>query len=310
MKENNTFFIDKLNNVQKTYTDLLSDINDKITLNKIIQNDNYYELFVEFIASILSQERYLLIDSNLSVNETSNLELTDEDYSKTNKLNSHNLSSFDELLSILNNSEFWRIGFFTSGTTGRPKCVYHTIHSLTRNVKKGDRFQDNIWGFCYNPTHFAGMQVFLQALFNKNPIINLFNCDYDDVEKMMNTYNITHISATPTFYRSLYPYLKNDYPTIERITFGGEAFDSDIAQKYKSIFPNARITNVYASTEVGSIFAGHGEKLKIPDHFKEYIRVSPKNELLVHKSLMGETNGACPANRSTFKINPILAIQQ
>jgi len=54
----------------------------------------------------------------------------------------------------------WKIGLYTSGTTGRPKKVYHTFASLTRNVKTGDKYADNVWAFAYNPTHVAGVQVF------------------------------------------------------------------------------------------------------------------------------------------------------
>ena len=63
---------------------------------------------------------------------------------------------------------------FTSGTTGVPKSIEHSMESLTRNIKIDTKFLNNVWGFAYNPTHMAGIQVFFQAFFNKNTIVKIF----------------------------------------------------------------------------------------------------------------------------------------
>lgn len=70
---------------------------------------------------------------------------------------------------------------FTSGTTGLPKSVSHSFASITRQVKKSERHINDIWGFAFNPTHMAGLQVFFQALLNKNSIIRLFGLDTKEI---------------------------------------------------------------------------------------------------------------------------------
>ena len=65
----------------------------------------------------------------------------------------------DEVVGAVQNSKP-EITIFTSGTTGQPKKVVHSIATLTRSVRLGDRYKGQIWAYAYNPTHMAGLQVF------------------------------------------------------------------------------------------------------------------------------------------------------
>jgi hypothetical protein len=44
-----------------------------------------------------------------------------------------------------------------------------------RNIKINENQKNLVWGFAYNPTHMAGLQVFLQAIVNGNSLVNVFN---------------------------------------------------------------------------------------------------------------------------------------
>lgn len=283
------FWIEPEKQFQKSYDDLLNDILQVQKVHKYLRNSDTYQLYVELLASMLSKYEFVLLDRDWSSAELTNLGITDDELDVSYPMDAQNIESIDRFLTLVQNNKEWKLGFFTSGTTGRPKYIAHDLSVLSRNVKVGQRFSENRWGFCYNPTHFAGIQVFLQALYNKNPMINLFNINYSVAENALNTYSITHLSATPTYYRTLYGFLNGIYPKVERLTFGGEMFDIQIADKLRKYFPNARITNVYASTELGSILAGKGNSLKIPDEFSDRIRISKDGELEVHKSLMGDS---------------------
>lgn len=288
MSSSNVFWLEPETGFYKSYKDLLQDIKSTTTVYKYIKNNNNYYFFLDLICSMLTDNQFALLDRDWSQAELNNLELDGVDLSEKVDLKSIDFTSIDEVLYHISQSKNWKLGFFTSGTTGRPKFISHNLGVLSRNVKAGDKFQNNIWGFCYNPTHFAGIQVFLQAFFNKNMIVNLFNVDYGIVERSIKKYAITHLSATPTYYRSVYPLLHDSYPSVERITFGGEMFDEQIARMLTRYFPNSKITNVYASTELGSVLAGAGNTLKIPEEFKDKIKISEDGELIVHRSLMGE----------------------
>ena len=172
-----------------------------------------------------------------------------------------------------------QITIFTSGTTGQPKEVVHTVQSLSRSVRRGDKYRDSIWAFAYNPTHMAGLQVFFQAFGNGNTIVNVFNSSRDEVFAAIDAQGITHISATPTFYRLLLP-CDHVCPTMRRVTLGGEKSDRQLYDSIGCIFPNAKINNVYASTEAGSLFAARGDAFRIPPELKDKFK-EVDGELLI-----------------------------
>jgi acyl-coenzyme A synthetase/AMP-(fatty) acid ligase len=134
----------------------------------------------------------------------------------------------------------------------------------------------------------AGIQVFFQALLNGNSMIRLFGLNTEGIYTEIKNNGITHISATPTFYRLLLP-CSEAFPSVERITSGGEKFNEKTFKQLNEIFPNAKITNVYASTEAGTLFASQNDIFTIRPEYENIIRID-NNELLIHHTLMGSTD--------------------
>ncbi len=274
----------------KTYQQLIEDINNQKTLEKYIKKTDAYEILKNIIVSLISGEKIILLDSDFTKEEMNNLGISLQEINQEIKLKKDKINSFEELLEQINKKkEGWEITLYTSGTTGRPKKVKHNLQSLTRGVKVSEKYKNNIWAFAYNPTHFAGLQVFFQAFYNKNPLIYVFDMDRKLIEEALNRFQVTHISATPTFYRSIIPYIKQQIPTVERLTMGGEKYDETLENILIKIFPNAEIRNVYASTEAGSIFSAKGDIFRISERLRDKIKINEDNELLIHKSLLGES---------------------
>ena len=69
---------------------------------------------------------------------------------------------------------------------------------------------------------------------------------------------------------------------------GGEKSDEKLYQSIINIFPNAKITNVYASTEAGTLFAAKGDNFQIPIDIKDKFKVVD-DELYIHSSLIGKS---------------------
>lgn len=178
-----------------------------------------------------------------------------------------------------------RLTLFTSGTTGRPKRVTHGIDSLARAVKRSPNHRDSVWGFAFNPTHMAGVQVFLQACANGNSLVNLFGYPRETILGAIEKYRVTHISATPTFYRLLLP-ADRRLESVRRLTFGGERFDPSLRDRLQELFPHARLLNVYASTEAGSLFAADGDVFTLDDRYADDVRVENR-QLLIAGRLLG-----------------------
>jgi acyl-coenzyme A synthetase/AMP-(fatty) acid ligase len=75
--------------------------------------------------------------------------------------------------------------------------------------------------------------------------------------------------------------------SVLQITLGGESSDKNILNKIKINFPNANIKNVYASTEAASLFASDSDIFKIPEKYKQKIKLV-NNKLHLHKDLIGD----------------------
>lgn len=272
---------------EKSYENLIDDLNKMKKLKKYIKEKEPYDIYKNLIASIIACEDVVLLDSDFSKEEILNLGIPIEKLNEEVDINIK-VSNFEEFLkAIQNNGKKWHLTLYTSGTTGRPKKVSHNIDTLTRNVKTGEKFKNNIWAFAYNPTHFAGLQVFFQAFFNQNPMIYIFEMERNKIEKILKEFGVTNISATPTFYRSIIPYFKGQITTVKRVTAGGEKFDRDLEKEILKIFPNAKIRNIYASTEAGTLFVAKDDIFEISLDLMDKVKISEDNELLIHKSLLG-----------------------
>lgn len=285
------FFADIGSNTTISWEELLRDLNRSTTYNPYCYHSDFYEIFKHIILSLLLEEELILLDSDFSDEEVEKLTGRSNFSSFTKIIDPRKLpviSLKNELISkIKNTGPQWNITLFTSGTTGLPKKVKHTFQSLNRFVKITEKNTDDVWGFAYNPTHIAGIQVFFQALLNGNSIIRLFGLSTDLVFNSIEQYGITHISATPTFYRLLCP-INKIFPNVVRITVGGEKFDEKTIDKLKPAFPNSKITNVYASTEAGTLFAAKGDVFTVKAEMEEFVKIE-NNQLFIHKYMMGLT---------------------
>jgi acyl-coenzyme A synthetase/AMP-(fatty) acid ligase len=198
------------------------------------------------------------------------------------------ISNIGELVYSIVHQKGGRIGLFTSGTTGLPKLVEHSISTFIRSVIEGKDKRENVWGFAYNPTHMAGLQVFFQALFNENSIINLFSESRKHIFDLLVQYKITHISATPTFYRILLPN-EISFDGVERVTSGGEKMSTHLREQIKLMFPNAKFQNIYASTEAGSLLISDGNEFLVKPKFSKFLKIQD-GELLIHQSVIGKAS--------------------
>jgi acyl-coenzyme A synthetase/AMP-(fatty) acid ligase len=181
-----------------------------------------------------------------------------------------------------------RVGLLSSGSTGRPKLVWHAVASLTRAVRVGPQHADDVWGLAYHPAHFAGLQVFFQALLNQNPLIRLFNLPPDTIHDAIDAHHISHLSATPTFFKLLCTARDRTHPSVKRITTGGEPLPGALAETIQQTFPHAKLNNIYASTEAGTLLVAHGDGFSIPAELADRVQIVD-GELAVHRSLLADS---------------------
>jgi acyl-CoA synthetase (AMP-forming)/AMP-acid ligase II len=145
----------------------------------------------------------------------------------------------------------------TSGTSGPPKIVDHSWDSLLSAARLSEQWHTRAWLLAYDPKRWAGIQVWLQAILTGGCVVIPDSRDPDVVARSIVENCVTVLPATPTLLRrvlsSADPALL-DQCHLERITLGGEAVDGSLLEQIKHTFPSARVTHIYATTELGEIF--------------------------------------------------------
>ena len=144
----------------------------------------------------------------------------------------------------------------TTGTTGAPKAARHDWRVLGQTVEKVQPKPDQRWLLAYGPQQFAGIQVLLHVLASRATLVAPFPRQPKDGLDAILSDGVTCVSATPTYWRFLLAEARSrqvQLPRLEQITLGGEASPADLLDEIRATFPLARVSQVYASTEFGSI---------------------------------------------------------
>lgn len=141
----------------------------------------------------------------------------------------------------------------TSGTTGTPKRVARPFTDVLRGIKGSQADNRACWLLTYDACGFAGLQVLLTALAGGGTLLADPTADAAGLARLAMTGRATHISATPSFWRVLL--LSGAAPPLARITLGGEAVDQPLLDALSARFPDVPVRCIYASTELGSLFA-------------------------------------------------------
>ncbi len=151
-----------------------------------------------------------------------------------------------------------RILIATSGTTSEPKLAEHSVDALLGRVRQHSRPQDRSrWLLTYDPATFGGLQVLLTALATGSELVTVTLPTIPALSEAALACQPTHVSATPTFWRSFLLYLgprAADLP-LKQITLGGEIADESILCRLRTMYKDARVNHIYASTEAGALFS-------------------------------------------------------
>lgn len=169
-----------------------------------------------------------------------------------------------ELLEAMGRSPA-RVGILTSGTTGAPKCIWQPAARLVTSVRTGTTLQNQKWVTNFNPTHLAGVLVYLQVFGTESVVRDLRDVEESGVVAILREPEISRASFTPSFFRTL---CTDDLPVnsgLRSCTFGGEAVVPGDIEKARRWFPAARVRNQFASTEGGVLFRSDGDTFLVPD---------------------------------------------
>ncbi|MFS3126832.1 AMP-binding protein [Nocardioides sp. Bht2] len=146
----------------------------------------------------------------------------------------------------------------TTGSTGRPKAARHDWRVLASRFDGAQAAPAQRWLLAYGLHQFAGIQVLLHVLATGGTLVAPFPRQPRDGLRALAELGVDAVSATPTYWRFLLAQARAEavqIPPLSQITLGGEAAPAALLAQLGELFPAARITHVYASTELGSILA-------------------------------------------------------
>jgi acyl-coenzyme A synthetase/AMP-(fatty) acid ligase len=140
---------------------------------------------------------------------------------------------------------------FTSGTSGVPKMVAHTLEALTGAIQPGA--QDGVvWGTFYDIRRYGGLQILLRALLGQaSLILSDATEDVADFLARLGDSGVTHLTGTPSHWRRALMSPANAAIALRYVRLSGEIADQAILDSLKARFPAAAIGHAYASTEAG-----------------------------------------------------------
>jgi acyl-CoA synthetase (AMP-forming)/AMP-acid ligase II len=144
----------------------------------------------------------------------------------------------------------------TSGTTGLPKLVVHTLASLTAAFDLRSALRSPIvWSTFYDVRRYGGLQILLRALiFGTSLVLSSTEEPVASFLGRAGASGVTHISGTPSHWRRALMSGSIHLFNPEYVRLSGEAVDQAILDNLRAVFPNARLVHAFASTEAGVAF--------------------------------------------------------
>jgi len=146
----------------------------------------------------------------------------------------------------------------TSGTSGVPKIVSHTLEGLCGAIVADGpaRGAAPVWATFYDIRRYGGLQIFLRAVIGGGSMVlsEPGEALADHVARL-HARGVTHISGTPSHWRKLLMSGSAAGFAPRYVRLSGEIADQAVLDGLTKAFPQASIGHAYASTEAGVGFA-------------------------------------------------------
>jgi acyl-CoA synthetase (AMP-forming)/AMP-acid ligase II len=142
---------------------------------------------------------------------------------------------------------------FTSGTSGPPKMVAHTLAALTGAIKPAAAgAEPPVWATFYDIRRYGGLQMLLRALMGDGSMVLT-----SPAEPMaaflgrVGAHGATHVTGTPSHWRRVLMTPESAALAPRYVRLSGEIADQAVLDALKARFPGVPVGHAYASTEAG-----------------------------------------------------------
>jgi len=143
----------------------------------------------------------------------------------------------------------------TSGTTGAPKLVRHTLATLTDAMAGTALGYGAVWSTFYDMRRYGGLQIFLRAMLGGGSMVLSSALEpVGDFLARVGARGVTHISGTPSHWRRALMSAAADEMAPRYVRLSGEIADQAILDHLREQYPQADTAHAFASTEAGVAF--------------------------------------------------------
>jgi acyl-coenzyme A synthetase/AMP-(fatty) acid ligase len=144
----------------------------------------------------------------------------------------------------------------TSGTTGPPKLVRHTLATLTGAMPRGITLGQNaVWSTFYDMRRYGGLQIFLRAMLGSGSmVLSSPREPAGDFLARAGARGVTHISGTPSHWRRALMSGAEHAMAPRYTRLSGEIADQPILDHLRQAYPQVDVAHAFASTEAGVAF--------------------------------------------------------
>lgn len=146
----------------------------------------------------------------------------------------------------------------TSGTSGLPKIVRHTLDGLAGAIIADGpaRHRNATWATFYDIRRYGGLQIFLRAVIGGGSMVLSESGEAIAAHvARLRAGGVTHVSGTPSHWRKLLMSGASANFSPDYIRLSGEIADQAVLDGLARAFPHASIGHAYASTEAGVGFS-------------------------------------------------------
>jgi acyl-coenzyme A synthetase/AMP-(fatty) acid ligase len=145
---------------------------------------------------------------------------------------------------------------FTSGTTGLPKLVVHTLATLAGAIRPGSALaRPAVWCTFYDIRRFGGLQILLRAVLGGGSLVLSGHGEpVGDLLERAASRGATHITGTPSHWRRALMSPAARHVTPQYVRLSGEIADQAVLDSLKAHYPEAKVGHAFASTEAGVAF--------------------------------------------------------
>jgi acyl-coenzyme A synthetase/AMP-(fatty) acid ligase len=156
----------------------------------------------------------------------------------------------------------------TSGTTGIPKLVVHTLASLAGTLPRQSPDRASVWSTFYDIRRYGGLQIYLRAVLSGSPLVLSSPAESaGDFLARAAALGVTHISGTPSHWRRALMSGAAQLLKPAYVRLSGEVADQVLLDQLRATYPAARIAHAFASTEAGVAFDVNDGRAGFPAEF-------------------------------------------